>query len=249
LASWGDIAVGEHRPSQSRPTRSAVLGLLAAAVGISRTDEEGLHALDHLGVAMRVDQPGTPLHDYHTTQAAKAERKVVYRTRRDELHWNARTELGTILSSRAYRQDVLIHIAILRPEDAPPGTPALTELRDALLEPCFPLYLGRRSCPLGLPLAPRLLDAADPASGLRADPPESDEAFRYLQMTRVVPELTAEHWHWDAIWQEQGAAPTEAQRTDRRHDSKTAHGAWLFAGRDEYAASIPISTAETEEAP
>ena len=36
--SWGDIAVGEMRPSAMMPAKSAILGLLAAAVGIKRPE-------------------------------------------------------------------------------------------------------------------------------------------------------------------------------------------------------------------
>ena len=39
LASWGDIAVGEYRPSQGHPSKSAITGLLAAALGIEREDD------------------------------------------------------------------------------------------------------------------------------------------------------------------------------------------------------------------
>ena len=39
LAAWGDIAVGEYRPSLGHPTKSAVTGLLGAALGVDRSDE------------------------------------------------------------------------------------------------------------------------------------------------------------------------------------------------------------------
>ena len=42
LASWGEIAVGEQRPSRDRPTKSAIMGLLAAALGVER-DQEDIH--------------------------------------------------------------------------------------------------------------------------------------------------------------------------------------------------------------
>lgn len=248
LASWGDLAVGENRTCDSHPTRSGLLGLLAAAVGVPRGDEKRLRALSQLGVAMRVDQAGTPLHDYHTAQAPRSEKKVTYRTRRDEVHWNARTDLGTILSSRAYRQDVLIHVAIIRPTDASEHTPTLETLHEALLHPHHQLYLGRRSCPLGLPLAPRVITASDPATALRAEPPESRDAFDAFHLERVAARADQEHWYWDEIWECQQAAPATPQRTTRRHDAKTAHAAWLFAGRDEYAASIS-TVAATEEGP
>ena len=40
MVSWGDTSVGEIRPSGSHPTRSAVLGILAASLGIPREQEE-----------------------------------------------------------------------------------------------------------------------------------------------------------------------------------------------------------------
>src|SRR6185295_12377864 len=42
LASWGEVAVGEVRPSNLHPTRSALLGLLGAALGLRRSDEAAL---------------------------------------------------------------------------------------------------------------------------------------------------------------------------------------------------------------
>jgi CRISPR system Cascade subunit CasD len=40
LVSWGAPAVGEVRHTDTIPTRSALLGILAAALGISRDNEE-----------------------------------------------------------------------------------------------------------------------------------------------------------------------------------------------------------------
>ena len=45
LSSWGDVAVGEYRPTAEYPGQSAILGLLAAALGIDRLDTEGQSAL------------------------------------------------------------------------------------------------------------------------------------------------------------------------------------------------------------
>ena len=56
LAAWGGIAVGERRGSDSRPTKSAVLGILAAAIGLERSDSTGHTMLDRCyGFAVHVD--------------------------------------------------------------------------------------------------------------------------------------------------------------------------------------------------
>ena len=45
LSSWGTVAVGEDRPTVNYPTRSAVLGLLGAALGIKRSESQKLQDL------------------------------------------------------------------------------------------------------------------------------------------------------------------------------------------------------------
>lgn len=101
LASWGDIAVGESRGSWDRPSRSAVLGLLGAALGIMREDQAAHEQLQAgYGVAVRADAVGATLSDYHTAQtvAASAVRKARPRTRAELL---ACADRETILSRRA----------------------------------------------------------------------------------------------------------------------------------------------------
>jgi CRISPR system Cascade subunit CasD len=151
LASWGEIAVGESRHSAVYPGKSALLGLLAAALGVRRDEEERQAALAAgYRFAVKVISAGHPLRDYHTTQAPDSVGKIVYRTRRDELI-TGKERLGTILSNREYRCDALSLVATVATDTAPFS---LRQLRDALLKPRFHLYLGRKSCPLAAPLNP-----------------------------------------------------------------------------------------------
>lgn len=159
LASWGDIAVGEDRPSHEYPGRSAVLGLLAAALGIRRDEQARLDALSaSVGLAVGVYSTGRLLRDYHTSQvpSAKDMKKRPHRTRADELAL-PRADLNTILSRRDYRQDALC--VVLLWQRATDAEFSLTAIRDALLTPVFVLYLGRKSCPLAAPLHPQLVEA------------------------------------------------------------------------------------------
>lgn len=154
LASWGEIAVGERRASFDRPSKSAVLGLLAAALGLDRADD-GAHAALHdgYGFAVRLDAPGRPLRDYHTVQVPPARRGRRFDTRREEL---AADRLYTMLSTRDYLTDALFTCALWARENAPHELAALAQ---ALERPRYVLYLGRKSCPPGLPLAPRVAAA------------------------------------------------------------------------------------------
>ena len=69
LASWGEIAVGESRHSANYPSKSALLGLVAAALGITRDDEAMQNRLHQdYALAMEVLSTGQLLRDYHTAQ-------------------------------------------------------------------------------------------------------------------------------------------------------------------------------------
>lgn len=153
LASWGEIAVGESRHSASYPSKSAILGLIGAALGIERQDAPSQQALlEGYTIAVEVHRRGNLLRDYHTTQAPDSAGKTVYRTRRDELVVG-KSRLGTILSSREYRTDALAVVAVRTLADAPYS---LEEIKSHLLKPKFHLYLGRKSCPLAAPLQPEI---------------------------------------------------------------------------------------------
>ena len=107
MASWGDIAVGEFRPTFDRPSKSAIMGMISAALGIRRDEEKRLRELatGYL-MALRIDAPGTLLRDYHTAQvpSSKGRKKMVFPTRKAELSV-PKDDLNTVLSSRDYRCD------------------------------------------------------------------------------------------------------------------------------------------------
>lgn len=120
LQSWGDSSRFNHRKTRGEPTKSGVLGLLAAAEGRRRTDP--IEDLTQLKFAVRVDEPGTVLRDFQT-----------------EIDW--RTSKSQPLTHRYYLSDA-VFVAAVEGDDA-----LISGLHDALLRPAFPLYLGRRSCP------------------------------------------------------------------------------------------------------
>lgn len=151
LASWGQAAVGGDRPTDIYPGRSAIIGLLAAALGIRRSEEERQTQLNSsVRIAVKQLVPSSLLRDYHTTQVPSTRRNVRHLTRKSEL---AEDKLNTILSSRDYRCDGLWVVAINLTSDS---KYSLEELQQALLKPKFTLYLGRKSCPLALPLSPQI---------------------------------------------------------------------------------------------
>lgn len=158
LSSWGDVAVGEYRPTADYPSQSAIHGLLGAALGIERDDEEAQGALrTGLRMAVGVLDQGRLLRDYHTSQVPSRSdlKKRPHAVRRDELRI-PKEDLNTILSSRDYRQNAASLVAV-QPLARSPYS--LRELAAALAAPRFVLYLGRKSCPPAAPLHPCVLDA------------------------------------------------------------------------------------------
>lgn len=224
LSAWGEIAVGESRHSAVYPSKSALLGLLAAALGIRRDDEERQGAL-FLGYqfAVKVLRTGTLLRDYHTTQVPDSVGKSIYRTRREELI-RGKARLGTILSSREYRCDAMALVAV-RSRDAAPYS--LDLLREKLLKPEFHLYLGRKSCPLAAPLDPVVKDwnsfgqALDEAE-LKSLMIDSTEEQRWLPMESQV------RYYWE------GEDNTlKSQQILTRYDQPLSRVRWQFAQRTE----------------
>lgn len=158
LSSWGDMAVGEHRPSADYPSQSAIHGLLGAALGIDRADDTAQSVLRRsIRLAVGVLHQGTLLRDFHTAQVPSRTdlKKRPHATRRDELEV-PKSALNTILSTRDYRQNAAALVAL---QTCGESSYSLSELAAALTMPRFVLYLGRKSCPLAVPLYPRVIDA------------------------------------------------------------------------------------------
>ncbi|MCL2036029.1 MAG: type I-E CRISPR-associated protein Cas5/CasD [Oscillospiraceae bacterium] len=118
LQSWGFDSKFERRMTASAPTKSGIVGLIAAALG--RRRDEAIDDLARLRFGVRLDQPGQIICDYHTANYGG---KDVYQS------W------------RYYISDGVFLVGL-------EGDSAfLNSLERALRTPVFPLYLGRRSCP------------------------------------------------------------------------------------------------------
>ncbi len=221
LASFGEIAVGERRMSWARPGRSAVLGLVAAAQGVDRLDE-GAHQQLEAGLyyAVRIAAAGRPLIDYHTAQTPKARKGRTFATRREELESD---DLNAVLSSREWRADAFFTVALwLRLERALD----LEEIARALRHPCFVLYVGRKAAPLGLPLAPEIIEADTFMAAFDARRPTDEErsVLQRIGIDGVEPGGAIAFDH-DAP-----GAPVET-RVERRRDAVASRVRWQFADR------------------
>ena len=215
MASYGDLAGHERRGGAQWPARSAVLGLLGAALGLDRTDHEGQTALAQgYAIALMVDKAGDILRDYHTVQTVPAARAKGAATRADALERVGRNP-NTAITIREYRTDVRVDVCVAARSDA---RWPLEQLRQALERPRFVLYFGRKSCPLARPLAPRILTADDARAALLS---------RQRGVESGHPRSAAIVCDPDALT----TIPRNA-RIERRRDQPTDRVRWHFAQRD-----------------
>ncbi|WP_219988608.1 type I-E CRISPR-associated protein Cas5/CasD [Leucothrix pacifica] len=227
LASWGDIAVGEHRPSAGHPSKSAITGLLAAAIGVDRQDDESQLRLSRdYRLAVCVIEAGELLRDYHTVQVPGGKRE--YASRSDELMFD-KQNLNTILSQRDYRTDALYQIAIECCSDAP--LYPLEELREKLLNPHFTLYLGRKSCPVSLPLFPQLSTGCSLKQAFDQYPSEKAATWTYA----LKPKQTKlRSYYWESGFSEETLTGLTATMAYPRRDQVSSRQRWQFSNRDEF---------------
>lgn len=157
LQSWGVTSRFVNRSTQSAPTKSGVIGLLAAAEG--RPREQSVADLVNLQFGVRTDQVGSVLRDFQT-----------------EIDW--RTNKPKPLTNRYYLQDYRFVAAIEGPQEVLQG------LDTALRNPVFPLYLGRRSCPPGDRISMGIVDQ-DLETALKNTEWTAADWYRKKKHTRV----------------------------------------------------------------
>lgn len=126
MQSWGTSSRFENRYTDRYPSKSAVVGILAACFGYSR-DDSRIERLNDLDFAIRIDQPGELLHDYHIARRFKSNGEITQ----------------TYVTNRYYLQDAIFVVAL-----GSNDVNWITEIEYALKYPYFQPYLGRRSNPV-----------------------------------------------------------------------------------------------------
>ena len=133
LQAWGSSSRFTTRATDDAPTKSGVIGLLAAARGLRRTDP--LEDLLELRFGVRLDQPGELVRDFQTARSLDEKESMP-------------------LSYRFYRSDARYLVTLEA------GDELVQNLVDVLARPAYPLYLGRRSCPPSEPILPSVRDGS-----------------------------------------------------------------------------------------
>src|SRR5262249_36284315 len=133
-------------------------------LGLNREDERHAALAGGYGYAVRVDAVGRSLTDYHTAEVPMGKAARDRRTRAAELAYG---NLKCIPTHREYRMDTHYTVALWTK-----GTVrwTLEELAAALRSPHYVLYVGRKACPLSLPLNPEIVEADTLVAALKQRP-------------------------------------------------------------------------------
>lgn len=194
LGAMGELAGHERRGALLWPARSALIGLMGAALGIRR--EGDFSALEALDISLGQYDSGTPLRDYHTVETVPSAAVRKPNSRPEALR-AARGRTNTTITLRDYRCGPLFGVAV--------AGQGLAALAAALNEPVFALYLGRKSCPLAAPPGARLVEAEAPEQALSQlilPPWRRDERLVAMIIEDAAGEVVHDmaidraHWHF-----------------------------------------------------
>lgn len=158
MQSWGEHSVFGARDTQVFPTRSALTGMFASALGLHRGAPLDRFAGLHLTV--RIDRPGVHMSDFHTVGGGLP-RNLTVPTAEGKRRSDGQ---ATIVTRRAYLADAVFTAAVTGPQ----GDTA--DIAAALAAPHWQPFLGRRSFVPDQPLVLRA-EVDDPVSELRESVP------------------------------------------------------------------------------
>ena len=172
MQSWGTRSRFDDRDTERLPSKSGVLGVLCAARGLPRdAPDERLRELTSLRMGVRLDRPGALQADYHTVKPFPRRGAAPTRT-------SGSDKSVAFLTRRHYLADAVFLVGVDGPELL------LEELHARLAAPAWPLALGRKSFPPGLPVYLR--------DGLRSA--RLEEALSEYPWLPLLHEAVPEAW-------------------------------------------------------
>ena len=156
LQSWGSAQrLDDWRRTEHVPTKSAVVGLVAAALGLRRDADPRVLAALRFGV--RSDRAGERLEDFHTVSSLFDDNARLS-PGRGRLPKASGGYLSADVSTKITRRHYLADACFVAALEGDEETVVSADL--ALRRPVYPPYLGRRSCPPDRPIALGVFDGS-----------------------------------------------------------------------------------------
>lgn len=131
MQSWGTTSRFDQRDTGKEPSKSGVIGLLAAALGIDRENWRDLEPLTNLSMGVRHDRPGGPKRDYQTAGCATTDTVIKA---------DGTPSKDGVVSHRFYLADAAFLVGLECENRS-----LLVRTHTALRDPAWPLALGRKS--------------------------------------------------------------------------------------------------------
>ncbi len=137
MQSWGINSDFETRHTELYPSKSAVIGMIAGSLGYRRYEDEKIKKLNDLDFAVRIDQIGNLLRDFHTAKSHKPDGGLI----------------RTYVTNRYYVEDGVFVVAIGDEDDD-----LINSISSAIKRPYFQPFMGRRSLPVNSDFYLELVD-------------------------------------------------------------------------------------------
>lgn len=187
MQAWGGHTFEDYRPSQIFPTRSAVVGLLGACLGIDRADIQGRTDLNaSFELTVRADQ-----RKVRTEQFGQIKEKNLTMQKMTDFHTvlDARKVDGAprkdaIISHREYLCDAEFSLALGFRNNA---VFSLEKVKDAIQKPHYTPSLGRRSCPIQRPLFETIVAAENAQEALTQIEPKQGTLYSEQKLQGSAP--------------------------------------------------------------
>ena len=147
MSAYGLQTFDVNRKVNYFPTRSAIVGILSAAMGLCRDQQSKIFELSQkLKIAVQVNHAGQKITDYHTVQNFRSPQGKIQK--------------GTKPTFREYWCDSEHTFAISSDDNT------ISKLVEKVNAPVFVLFQGRKSCPLTRPLFETIVNDDNPANAL-----------------------------------------------------------------------------------
>lgn len=215
LQSWGASSKFQYRETNSFPTKSALVGLVAAAFGIDKhvADEASrLQTLTDLQLTLvRVNKPRhktSRFTDFHTVGGGYNKKSPIWEKMSIPQKASG-APFGTVITRRSYLTDACF-VALLEGE-----AETLQQVQVALNNPVWGVWFGRKTCLPASPLTPTLGDDRQQAFDalmkiLPEQTPAPLEQFEYQEEIDTGPPLDGSFYQSDqpiAFGQHHGPVP------------------------------------------
>ncbi len=180
LQAWGKESSYNRRRTELYPSKSAVVGLIASALGRGRDDD--ISDLARLRMGVRIDRPGRLIVDYQITKM----KSIGYQKYGLDI-----IEKKNNVAEKEYLSDAAF-LVVLESEDES----LLRTIADAIRHPMHMLYLGRKCCPPTLPIVigskkdgifPDPIRQEGLEDVLRSEPPVTDKHAEKMRIYTDAP--------------------------------------------------------------